>query len=152
MRLYCNHEEEADSISDEEMVDGDANIDDEEMMDGDANIDDEERRNDLELRISSDRCSDRRVCANLQVFRRCYGIEVQIVGLICGIEATGEGSSVILPSPIQSHAWSVLLNSRDLIGIAKTGSVGYHIEMPKQLCGLAFFCLSSYAGLLSSSL
>ncbi|KAK9096626.1 hypothetical protein Sjap_022123 [Stephania japonica] len=42
MRLYCNHEEEAASISDEEMVDGDANIDDEEMMDGDANIDDED--------------------------------------------------------------------------------------------------------------
>ncbi|KAK9096545.1 hypothetical protein Sjap_022042 [Stephania japonica] len=41
MRLYCNHEEEATSISEEEMVDGDANIDDEEMVDGDANIDDE---------------------------------------------------------------------------------------------------------------
>ncbi|KAK9096615.1 hypothetical protein Sjap_022112 [Stephania japonica] len=42
MRLYCNHEEEAASISDKEMVDGDANTDDEEMVDGDANIDDEE--------------------------------------------------------------------------------------------------------------
>ncbi|KAK9096630.1 hypothetical protein Sjap_022127 [Stephania japonica] len=42
MRLYCNHEEEAASISDEEMVDGDANTDDEEMVDGDANIDNEE--------------------------------------------------------------------------------------------------------------
>ncbi|KAK9096569.1 hypothetical protein Sjap_022066 [Stephania japonica] len=42
MRLYCNHEEDAASISDEEMVDGDANIDDEEMVVGDANIDDEE--------------------------------------------------------------------------------------------------------------
>ncbi|KAK9096568.1 hypothetical protein Sjap_022065 [Stephania japonica] len=41
MRLYCNHEEEAASISDEEMLDGDANIDDEEMVDGDANIGDE---------------------------------------------------------------------------------------------------------------
>ncbi|KAK9096570.1 hypothetical protein Sjap_022067 [Stephania japonica] len=40
MRLYCNHEEEAASISDEEMVDGDANIYDEEMVD--ANIDDED--------------------------------------------------------------------------------------------------------------
>ncbi|KAK9096562.1 hypothetical protein Sjap_022059 [Stephania japonica] len=39
MRLYYNHEEEAASISDEELVDGDANIDDEEMADGDANID-----------------------------------------------------------------------------------------------------------------
>ncbi|KAK9096616.1 hypothetical protein Sjap_022113 [Stephania japonica] len=40
MRLYCNHEEEAASISDEEMVDGDANIDDKEMVE--AIIDDEE--------------------------------------------------------------------------------------------------------------
>ncbi|KAK9096623.1 hypothetical protein Sjap_022120 [Stephania japonica] len=39
MRLYCNHKEEATSISDEEMVDGDANID-EEMVD--ANIGDED--------------------------------------------------------------------------------------------------------------
>ncbi|KAK9096555.1 hypothetical protein Sjap_022052 [Stephania japonica] len=42
MRLYFNHEEEASSISDEEMEDGDANIDNEEMVEGDANIDDEE--------------------------------------------------------------------------------------------------------------
>ncbi|KAK9096563.1 hypothetical protein Sjap_022060 [Stephania japonica] len=42
MRLYCNYEEEAASISDEKMVDVDVNIDDEEMLDGDANIDDEE--------------------------------------------------------------------------------------------------------------
>ncbi|KAK9096641.1 hypothetical protein Sjap_022138 [Stephania japonica] len=35
-------QEEAASISDEEMVDGDANIDDKEMVDGDANIDDDE--------------------------------------------------------------------------------------------------------------
>ncbi|KAK9096605.1 hypothetical protein Sjap_022102 [Stephania japonica] len=42
MRLYCNREEEAAIISDEKMVDGDANIDDEEMVDGDANIDEEE--------------------------------------------------------------------------------------------------------------
>ncbi|KAK9090581.1 hypothetical protein Sjap_023758 [Stephania japonica] len=27
-----------------------------------------------------------------------------------------------VPSPIQSHAWPLLLDSRDLIGIAKTGS------------------------------
>ncbi|KAK9154211.1 hypothetical protein Sjap_001691 [Stephania japonica] len=40
MRMYCNHEEEAATISDEEMVDGDANIDDEEMVD--ANFDDED--------------------------------------------------------------------------------------------------------------
>ncbi|KAK9096572.1 hypothetical protein Sjap_022069 [Stephania japonica] len=40
MRLYSYHEEEAASISDEEMVDGEANIDDEEIVD--ANIDDEE--------------------------------------------------------------------------------------------------------------
>ncbi|KAK9096632.1 hypothetical protein Sjap_022129 [Stephania japonica] len=42
MRLYCNHEQEAASISDEEIVDRDANIDDEEMVDVDANIVDEE--------------------------------------------------------------------------------------------------------------
>ncbi|KAK9096560.1 hypothetical protein Sjap_022057 [Stephania japonica] len=42
MRLYSNHEEEAASICDEEMVDGDANINEEELVDGDANIDDEE--------------------------------------------------------------------------------------------------------------
>ncbi|KAK9096557.1 hypothetical protein Sjap_022054 [Stephania japonica] len=41
-RLYCTHEEEVASISEEVMVDGDANIDDKEMVDGDANIDDEE--------------------------------------------------------------------------------------------------------------
>lgn len=29
------------------------------------------------------------------------------------------------PSPIQSHAWPFLLNGRDFIGIAKTGSGGY---------------------------
>ncbi|KAK9096599.1 hypothetical protein Sjap_022096 [Stephania japonica] len=40
--LYCNHEEEAASSSDEEMVDGDANIDDEEIVDEDANINVEE--------------------------------------------------------------------------------------------------------------
>ncbi|KAK9096566.1 hypothetical protein Sjap_022063 [Stephania japonica] len=54
-------------------------------------------------------------------WRRCYGIEVQIAELICGIEATGEGSSVIVPSPVQSHAWPFLLDSRDLFGIAKIG-------------------------------
>ncbi|KAK9096543.1 hypothetical protein Sjap_022040 [Stephania japonica] len=42
MRLYCNHEEEATSISEEEKVDRESNIDEEEMLDGDANIDDEE--------------------------------------------------------------------------------------------------------------
>ncbi|KAK9096575.1 hypothetical protein Sjap_022072 [Stephania japonica] len=149
MRLYCNHEEEAAGISDEEMVDGDANIDDEEMVDGDANIDDkvmvdaniedndedeemvdaniddeemvdanidDEKMvlglqsllicwnsvyTDLELRISLDRYSDRRVCANLQVFRRSF---------------------TNVPSPIRSHALPFLLDSRDLIGIAKSGS------------------------------
>ncbi|KAK9116191.1 hypothetical protein Sjap_015138 [Stephania japonica] len=40
MKLYCNHEEEAASISDEMMVDGDANINDEEMVD--ANVDDKD--------------------------------------------------------------------------------------------------------------
>ncbi|KAK9116196.1 hypothetical protein Sjap_015143 [Stephania japonica] len=40
MRLYCNHEEEAASISDVMMVDGDANINDEEMVD--ANVDDKD--------------------------------------------------------------------------------------------------------------
>ncbi|KAK9096604.1 hypothetical protein Sjap_022101 [Stephania japonica] len=139
------------NIDDEEMVDGDANIDDEEMVDAnidddedeemvdaniddegmvDGNIDDEEMVNfevwdgevlglqsllicrnsvctDLEIRVSSDRCFDRRVCANLQVFR---------------IEATGEGSSVNVPSSIQSYAWPFQLDSRNLIDIAKTGS------------------------------
>ncbi|KAK9096552.1 hypothetical protein Sjap_022049 [Stephania japonica] len=71
MRLYCNHEEEAASISDEEMVDGDANIDDEEMVDAiiddeemvDANIDDEDEEmvdaniKDEEMTLKASLCS-----------------------------------------------------------------------------------------------
>ncbi|KAK9096548.1 hypothetical protein Sjap_022045 [Stephania japonica] len=159
MRLYCNHEEEAASLSDEEMVDGDANIDDEEMVDGDANIDDEEM---VDANIDDEEMVDANIDDEMMVnfevwdgesfeFRpidvlivvfvpiykflgflhfvrfRCFGGElnqngVQIAELICGIEATGEGSSVNVPSPIQSHAWPFLLDCRDLIGITKTGS------------------------------
>ncbi|KAK9096608.1 hypothetical protein Sjap_022105 [Stephania japonica] len=46
IRLYCNHKEEAVSISNEEIVDGDANID-EEMVD--ANIDEDEEMVDANI-------------------------------------------------------------------------------------------------------
>ncbi|KAK9096564.1 hypothetical protein Sjap_022061 [Stephania japonica] len=71
MKLYCNHEEKAASISDEEMVDGDANIDDEEMVDViiddeemvDTNIDDEDEETvdanikDEEMTLKTSLCS-----------------------------------------------------------------------------------------------
>ncbi|KAK9096565.1 hypothetical protein Sjap_022062 [Stephania japonica] len=72
-------------------------------------------------------CCDERLGVDvkgiIRFWRRGYGIEVQIAELICGIEAIGEGSLVNVPSPIQSHAWPFLLDSRDLIDTAKTGSV-----------------------------
>lgn len=35
------------------------------------------------------------------------------------------------PSPIQSHAWPFLLDGRDFIGIAKTGSGRFFFSLPK---------------------
>ncbi|KAK9096542.1 hypothetical protein Sjap_022039 [Stephania japonica] len=93
MRLYCNHEEEAASISDEEMVDGDANIYDEEMVD--ANIDDED-----EEMVDANIDDEDMVDANIY--------DEKMVNFE---EWDGE-----------SHAWPFLLDSRDLIGIAKTRS------------------------------
>ncbi|KAK9096546.1 hypothetical protein Sjap_022043 [Stephania japonica] len=120
MRLYCNHEEEAAGISDEEMVDGDANIDDEEMVDGDANIDDEVM---VDANIDDNDEDEEMVDANIDDKEMVdANIDDEKMVNFEVVEVTGEGPSVNVPSPIQSHALPFLLDRRDLIGIAKSGS------------------------------